>query len=309
MAAPKRDDALWKSILETVFREFLLFFYPNAGEIFDFSKGFVYLDKEFDTLFPPEEGNNKGVRFVDKLVKVYLRDGTEQFILAHIEVQSQKGKNDLEERMFRYYYLVRDKYKVPITAIAILADGNRSYHPTEHVEGFLNTQLIYRFDTYKIIGQDEAALRANPNPFAVCVLTALLALKRRGADDNELKAMKHDLYDQMMRRKMDREKRHALYAFLTYFVRFEKKEMFAIFETEIKEKLGKEDPMGITEYLLDRAKKEGSEKERAKAEAEKRNIVANLIQQLGLDDEAAAGIAEVSIDFVQKVRSDLDKKK
>lgn len=34
-----------------------------------------------------------------------------------------------------------------------------------------------------------------------------------------------------------------------------------------------------------------------------------LIQQLGLDDEAAAGVAEVSIDFVRKVRADLEKKK
>ena len=41
----------------------------------------------------------------------------------------------------------------------------------------------------------------------------------------------------------------------------------------------------------------------------KATVVANLIQQLGLDDKAVAGIAEVPIDFVHKVRAELHKKK
>jgi endonuclease III len=39
------------------------------------------------------------------------------------------------------------------------------------------------------------------------------------------------------------------------------------------------------------------------------NVVENLIMKLGLSDEKAAEIAEVSIDFVQKVRSALAKEK
>jgi len=38
-------------------------------------------------------------------------------------------------------------------------------------------------------------------------------------------------------------------------------------------------------------------------------VVVNLIQQLGLDDDAAASVAEVSVDFVKKVRAELNKKK
>ncbi len=261
----------------------------------------TYLDKELDLLFPPEEGA-KGVRFVDKLVKIYLKDGSEKYILVHIEVQSQKGNNDLEERMFRYFYRVKDKHGVPIAAIAILADGNSAYRPEAYREEFLDTRLTYEFATYKVIDQDETELRANTNPFAVCVLTSLMALKSKGANDDELNGMKHDLYDEMMRRKMAKEKRQGIYAFLKYFVRFEKREMFAIFDGEVKEKSGKEYPMGITEYLLEEAKKEG-------VEAKSYNVVANLIQQLGLDDEAAAGVAEVSVEFVRKVRTDLNKKK
>jgi len=300
---------LWKSILETVFEEFLLFFYPNANDIFDFSKGVTYLDKELDLLFPPEEGA-RGVRFVDKLVKVYLKDGSEKYILIHIEVQSQKGNNDLEKRMFRYFYRVKDKYDVPVMAIAILADGNTGYRPRVYAEEFLDTRLTYEFATYKVIDQDEADLRANPNPFAVCVLTSLMALKRKGANDDELNGMKHDLYDEMMRRDMAKEKRQGIYDFLTYFVNFENPEMLSIFESEVKQKQGKESTMGTTEYLLDKAKREGVNLGIEKgAEQKSYNVVANLIQQLGFDDEAAAGVAEVSVDFVQKVRADLGKKK
>lgn len=38
-------------------------------------------------------------------------------------------------------------------------------------------------------------------------------------------------------------------------------------------------------------------------------VVANLIQQLGFDDETAAGVAEVPVEFVRKVREDLNKEK
>ena len=68
------DDPIWKSILEQTFSHFLTFFFPNANEVFDLDREFEYLDKEFETLFPPES-NNKGVRYVNKLVKVHLKEG------------------------------------------------------------------------------------------------------------------------------------------------------------------------------------------------------------------------------------------
>ena len=51
----KRDDSLWKAILEDLFAEFLQFFFPNANEIFDMEKGFEFLDKELEQIFPMQE--------------------------------------------------------------------------------------------------------------------------------------------------------------------------------------------------------------------------------------------------------------
>ncbi|TJZ51819.1 hypothetical protein FAZ15_19930 [Sphingobacterium olei] len=272
------DDPIWKSIIEQTFGHFLNFFFSNAREIFDFDREFEYLDKEFESLFPPEP-NNKGVRYVDKLVKVYFRDGSEQFVLCHVEVQSSKGKGDLAQRMFEYFYRISDKYKVPVTAIAILADGNRNYRPAIYVQEFMGTSLTYRFNSYKILDQDEAVLRTNDNPFAVVVLTALLAILHRNVTDEQLKEIKHDLYGEMIKREMDKDTRQGIYDFLARYVSFKNQTMFTIFEKEVEVKTGRNTTMGTREYLLEKAKNQERakaekllEQERAKAEAEKRAI-------------------------------------
>ena len=62
---------------------------------------------------------------IDKLVQVYLKDGSEKWILIHIEVQ---GYNDLNfpERMFKYfYYRIYDKYGKKIVALAIFLEYER----------------------------------------------------------------------------------------------------------------------------------------------------------------------------------------
>ena len=57
-------DILWKSLLEDIFPEFLKYFISQADDIFDFSLGVSFLDKELEQLFP--EGNTSNHR-ADKL--------------------------------------------------------------------------------------------------------------------------------------------------------------------------------------------------------------------------------------------------
>lgn len=74
------------------------------------------------------------------------------------------------------------------------------------------------------------------------------------------------------------------------------------FEQEIQEITGRSETMGIQELMLDRATKQGEQKK-------SRDVVENLLSKLGLSDEQAAEVAEVSIEFVQKIRAQLNKKK
>lgn len=90
-------DILWKSLLEDIFPEFLRYFIPESDTLFDFSLSISFLDKELEQLFPESETPN---RRADKLVKVYLKDGTEQWILVHVEVQRYEDKV-FGKRMFQ----------------------------------------------------------------------------------------------------------------------------------------------------------------------------------------------------------------
>ncbi|MCS3552377.1 MULTISPECIES: hypothetical protein [unclassified Sphingobacterium] len=103
------------------------------------------------------------------------------------------------------------------------------------------------------------------NPFPVVVLTAFLAIINNNATDEELKDIKHDLYDQMMKIDMEKSTRQGIDDFLVYYVSFENQEVFAKFEQEIEIKLGSSTTMGTREYLLDKAKREGQEQERGLA--------------------------------------------
>ncbi|MCS6834173.1 MAG: hypothetical protein NZ521_11410, partial [Flammeovirgaceae bacterium] len=69
-------DVLWKGIIEDLFREFLYYFYGKwAKKNVDFEKGFQFLDNELHAIYPERASK----RIVDKLVKVYLKNGKEQW--------------------------------------------------------------------------------------------------------------------------------------------------------------------------------------------------------------------------------------
>ena len=293
----KRDDTLWKAILEDVFDDFLRFYYPNADDIFDMARGFDFLDKELEDLFPQTYEEN--VRYVDKLVRVWLKNGQEEWILIHIEVQGTSDKT-FPERMYIYAYRIRDRYKRKVTAWAILTDKNKKFQPTEFNESFLGTSTTYRFNMYKVIVQDETSLKLNENPFAVVILTVLLALKKKKVEEVELIDLKMDLVKNLLQRQIPKQKIHALMSFLKKYVRFNSKND-SIFEQKLEEFTGKTYPMGIEQFLLQRAENKGIEKGEDKKAI---NVIRNLRLVKSMSIEEIATIVEMK---PERVRLILDK--
>jgi hypothetical protein len=78
-------DILWKGLLEIVFDDLLRFVFPDADQVFDLQRAFVFLDKELAEMYPEPE-KESDVRVVDKLVKVFRRDGAEEWLLVHVEI-------------------------------------------------------------------------------------------------------------------------------------------------------------------------------------------------------------------------------
>jgi len=135
----------------------------------------------------------------------------------------------------------------------------------------------------------------------VIVLTALLAIVNKKVTDEGLKEIKHDLYDEMMKRKMDKNTRQGLYDFLTYYVSFDNEEVLSIFEQEIKTKIGRSDTMGTQEYLLDKAEKKGIQKGIEKGKREEAIAIALEFKKMGLPIADIAKGTGLSIEEIEKL--------
>ncbi len=133
------------------------------------------------------------------------------------------------------------------------------------------------------------------------VLTALLAIVNKKVTDEGLKEIKHDLYDEMMKRKMDKNTRQGLYDFLTYYVSFDNEEVLSIFEQEIKTKIGRSDTMGTQEYLLDKAEKKGIQKGIEKGKREEAIAIALEFKKMGLPIADIAKGTGLSIEEIEKL--------
>src|ERR1700748_1941591 len=122
----RKNDILWKGILEEVFPELLRFLFPDAESRFNMKRKVTLLDKEMAEMYP-EPHKKSDTRFVDKLVKVYTTAGTARYLLIHIEVQGQYDK-EFTKRMFTYFYRIYDRFLgQPVIPIAIFTgpDGTR----------------------------------------------------------------------------------------------------------------------------------------------------------------------------------------
>ena len=109
-------DSPWKEILEFYFNDFMAFFFPQAHAGIDWARGHAFMDKEFQQITKDAE---KGRRYVDKLARVWLIDGTEAWGLIHTDIQNRPEKN-FAERMYTYNYRIFDRYLRPVISFAVL---------------------------------------------------------------------------------------------------------------------------------------------------------------------------------------------
>jgi len=294
------NDYLWKGVLEDVFDDFLRFMHPNADEIFDFARGITFLDKELEQLFPPEK-DEFAVKVVDKLAKLYTREGTEEWVLIHCEVQAKYNDN-FPQRMYTYFYRILDKFGKRISAYAILTEDTAKSRATSYVSEFLGTKLEYHYNVYKISQQNEAELLQSNNPFAMVVLTVRSVLKNRHLDDAALMEIKLQLLRRFLTMSLSKEKIRMLINFLKTYVRFKNSENSIIFEEKYEQITGRKQTMGLEELILT------TERKRGQIEGEKRGekrginqIIMNMLRK-NLTDEMIADFANVSIDYVRKIR-------
>jgi hypothetical protein len=170
-------DNPWKEAISLYFQPFMGFFFPRIEEEIDWERGYEFLDKEFQQVVREAE---TGKAYTDKLVKVWRRNGTEVWVLVHIEVQSQ-AQEEFAERMYIYNYRIYDRYKKPVVSLAILADEKEAWRPDRYREELWGCSVELRFPTVKLLDYRERIeeLEENSNPFAVIVAAHLTTQETR----------------------------------------------------------------------------------------------------------------------------------
>jgi len=214
-------DSAWKEVLEKLFEDFLSFFFPKIHQDIDFSRGFEFLDNELQQIAVESE---TGKRIIDKLAKVYLIDGSEKWLLIHIEIQGY-AQDEFPERMFVYNYRIFDKFRHDVVSLALLTDENSSFHPNEYSRsrkdwGF---EVLCRFPVVKLIDYRKhwAKLEANSHPFAIIVRAYLKALETVGNVQEKYSWKKRFLLE-LYQLGMQRETLLAIYKFIDWMMQLPK---------------------------------------------------------------------------------------
>jgi len=185
------QDTAWKEILDVYFKDCIAYCLPKLNALIDWSKPYASLDKEFQAI---TKGTTTGKRLLDKLFKVHLKDGCEQWVLIHIEVQG-KPDNDFAKRMFTYGYRIYDKYQMPVVSCAILTDDQKKWRPNNYQIGLAGSYLSAEFLIIKLIDYqtEKAKLEASTNPFASVIYVQLIALEAKKQSDEQKKNTKFAL--------------------------------------------------------------------------------------------------------------------
>ncbi|MBI2939703.1 MAG: hypothetical protein HYY04_04630, partial [Chloroflexi bacterium] len=186
---PADFDSPWKEALERYFPPFLEFFFPTAYAGIDWQRGHEFQDTEMQQVARDAE---LGRRLVDKLAKVWRRDGQETWVLVHVEVQVQvQEEADFAERMYVYNYRLFDRHHRRVASLAVLGDERANWRPDRFRYELWGCEVGIRFPLVKLVDYRSrwAELEASPNPFAVAVMAHLKTRETRH-DDQERRRWK-----------------------------------------------------------------------------------------------------------------------
>jgi hypothetical protein len=148
--ASKQDsdyDGAWKEALRKFFQEIIQCYFPAVAETIDWQYPPESFDKELSQILGQPGRRN---RTVDVLAKVRLRDGTEQWILLHLEVQSHYEEG-FTERLSLYNSGFFWIFKQRVVTLAVLADLREGWRPDEDIFRLGDFETRTRFPVCKLI--------------------------------------------------------------------------------------------------------------------------------------------------------------
>ena len=301
------QDDLWKKVIADLFEDFLLFFLPEFHKEVDFSKSVDFLQQE---LFKEIIKDRKGRKMADQIAKVHLKNGKEQWVLVHTEVQSEDDE-DFPLRMFQYYYRIFDRYGKKIVAIAVFSNkSNKSSNQYKDV--YFGTELSYTFNKYVIDNFDEKELKKSPKLFSKALLASIYMNRTKSNDKMEMRSIykRALLRDVWSLQNATRTEISALLYFVDYLLKLPE-EMSEQLKQELRTEIRKEDEQMLQLHkgelpptlagILEMERQEGLE---LGIEQGIRQMILSLIEK-GFTEEVIADVANITVEQVQEFRKEM----
>ena len=274
------------------------FFFPQIHAEIDWTRGYVFLDQELSQITRDAE---IGKKVVDKLVKVWKLTGEETWVLLNVEIQSQE-ESVLGERVFTYFYRLKDKFNLPIASLVILGDDRSNWRPNSFAQSLWGCDVLFRFPTVKLLDYEAQwdDLEASRNPFAI-VTMAHLKTKSTRKDLQSRKEWKLRLTRMLYEKGYERQDIIKLYRFLDWILELPK-DLKQAFHEELAQ-YEQERPM---QYVTD-IERMGEARGEARGEVRQRSfILRQLTRRIGIVPENLGDrIQGLSIDQLEILGEDL----
>jgi hypothetical protein len=170
-------DGGWKETLELFLRPFLELCFPEVASEVDWDVPVEFLDTELQQVVRDAES---GRRHVDKLVRVRQRDGADEWVLIHIEIQSQPDQG-LPYRLYEYHHRIVDRFRRRAATLAVLADERKDWRPDFYEDTLWRCRVRFEYPVCKLLdfAADPERLESSSNPAAIAVSAHLAAQTSR----------------------------------------------------------------------------------------------------------------------------------
>jgi predicted transposase/invertase (TIGR01784 family) len=228
----EKHDELFKLLLENFFLEFIELFFPQVSSLID-SKHIIFMPQEVivDILA-------KDKHIVDILVETRFKD-EEGIVLIHVENQSQKvpGYN---EKMFRYYSRLYEKYRKKILPVIVYAhkEKAREAESFEIVFSFLPV-LAFNFLAVHLVRENWRDYIRKNNPVAAALLSKM------NYTEEEKVSIKIEFSRMMANMQLDLAKSTLLTIFFETYLKLSKEQ-----DKEYQERLPRElTPREVTTFM------------------------------------------------------------
>jgi hypothetical protein len=294
-------DSPWKEVVELFFQEFIEFFFPKISDKIDWNKKHTALDKEFSQIARKSE---TGRRVADKLLKVWTKQGKEAWVLVHVEIQSQRDIS-LPKRVYVYNYRIFDKFDKPVVSLALLADDDANWKPSEFSRELWECKTHFTFPAAKLLDY-KAKLNDSDNLFATVTLAHLKTMETQ-KDYQNRGQWKAKIMQSLYKSGFDNETVVKLYKFIDWLM-FLPDEFNEIFYQDM-EKFEKEHKMEFITYAERRGIKRGMEegiqkgmqKGMQKGAQDKALEMARAFKQKGIDIGIIAETSGIPVEQVTRL--------